>query len=344
MAVTELVPNTQTIMPWSTLVSACRDVGLQFSDPYQYDTASFIGCSNADCPELTQRTVVAQAATLVMRNNTLWPTLNLDASSAALPQFVQGIRISDSNRVIKVAMVSADVPARILSEQIMPIVQKPLVVLRNNKPFWIDQGQSAIRNPPNIGAVSYAATSGLINTPSGTSPQFERTVDFTGAQWRTGALVSATEYRGWWQECGQRGDESPACMYIADVAVLDTQKISIVYVAGLPQSIADTVAPLARPQRDQDAPNMEQTWRITAMTDARTIELQNEQNVRVSITVFATRDEQLFSDALRQNDIDLAIIDRESASIVLQAIANGITTTQLRLELQPSGGIYSADM
>jgi hypothetical protein len=64
----------------------------------------------------------------------------------------------------------------------------------------------------------------------------------------------------------------------------------------------------------------------------------------VSITVFATRDEQLFSDALRQNDIDLAIIDRESASIVLQAIANGITTTQLRLELQPSGGIYSADM
>jgi len=343
IALPELIPNTQTVLPWSTLVDGCQAVGLQLSDPYQSNTASFIGCTSASCPELEQRTVVAQAATLVMRNNDLWPTLNLDSSSAALPQFVPGIRMSDSSRVINVAIVSADTPARVMSEQVMPIVQKPLVTIRNNKAFWIDQGQSSVRNAPNMGTVGYAAQSGFMSTYSGAMPQFTRTVDFTGARWRNGATVSATEYRGWWQECGQRGDNSPACMYIADVTVLDTQRIAIVYVAGLPQSIADTVAPLARPQ-EQGAANMAQAWRITAMPDARSVELQNEQNVRVMITLYAPNDEQLFRDALRQNDIDLAIVDHESASVVLQAIANGTDTTQLRLELQPSGGVYSTNV
>ena len=41
---------------------------------------------------------------------------------------------------------------------------------------------------------------------------------------------------------------------------------------------------------------------------------------------------------------DLAIVDPESASVVLQAVANGAVPTQLRLELQPSGGIYSTSM
>lgn len=340
----ELIPNTQTVLPWSTLVDGCQAVGLQLSDPYQYDTASFIGCDSERCPELAQRTVVAQAASLVMRNSDLWPTLNLDASSAALPQFVQGVRSSDSSRVINVAIVSADAPARVMSEQILPIVQKPLVTLRNNKAFWLDQGQSGVSNKSIVGTASYAATSGLTTASSGTASQWVRTVDFTGARWQTGALVSATEYRGWWQECGQRGDDSPACMYIADVAVLDTQRIAIIYVAGLPQSIADTIAPLARPQGSQATPNMEQPWRITAMPDARALELQNEQRVRLVITLFAPSDEQLFLDALRQNDIDLAIVDPESASVVLQAVANGAVPTQLRLELQPSGGIYSTSM
>ena len=340
----ELIPNTQTVLPWSTLVDGCQAVGLQLSDPYQYNTASFIGCTSASCPELAQRTVVAQAAALVMRNNDLWPTLNLDASSAALPQFVQGVRSSDSSRIINVAIVSADAPARVMSEQILPIVQKPLVTLRNNKAFWLDQGQSVVSNKSIVGTASYAATSGLTTASSSTASQWVRTVDFTGARWQTGALVSATEYRGWWQECGQRGDDSPACMYIADVTVLDTQRIAIVYVAGLPQSIADTIAPLARPQGSQATPNMEQPWRITAMPDARALELQNEQNVRVTITLYAPSDEQLFLDALRQNDIDLAIVDHESASVVLQAIANSTDTTQLRLELQPSGGVYSTNV
>ena len=343
ISLTELIPNTQTVLPWSTLVDGCQAVGLQLSDPYQYNTASFIGCTSASCPELAQRTVVAQATALVMRNNNLWPTLNLDGSSVALPQFVTGIRMSDSSRVINVAIVSADTPARVLSEQIMPIVQKPLVTMRNNKAFWIDQGQSSVRTTASVGSVGYAANSGLSSSFSSATPQLTRTVDFTGARWRNGAPVSATEYRGWWQECGQRGDDSPACMYIADVTVLDTQRIAIVYVAGLPQSIADTIAPLARPQ-GQTAANMMQAWRITTMPDDQSIELQNEQNVRVMITLYAQSDEQLFRDALRQNDIDLAIVDHESASVVLQAIANSTDTTQLRLELQPSGGVYSTNV
>lgn len=326
---------------WQAMADTCTGNLIQYSHPLQSDTAGYVGCTTPDCGLAATTTSVRDYA-LVLRNPKRWPTLNIDSSDALMRQFANGV--TNASNAVRIAIVSDRSTTAVMQQHLLPLIQRPLVTMRYNKAFWVDQGKSSIQTITNAWPQTYDETIGVVDTsaPAG-SKAVVRTVTLPANQWSNGQLITTADYVNWWQGCAERNDDHPACTSIIAIEARDSQTMQLRYLPGLPQAIADMVAPLAVPANATDIWQASiGEWRITRLDRAtfKSASVEAAQIGRIDIQIYTSAELQPLQDAVRQNTIDLVIIDTNVAGPMLSAFATTIPVSAYTWELVPTGGLY----
>lgn len=304
---------------------------------YDSQNSTYIGCNDKDCSNNSLQPLMLSYDLLIRSGDQ--QSINVSGRTSLLEQLVQ--RRTNTPELTVVVLRQNAFTQQEFANFVMPLLQKPLVTVRNNTVIW--QRKTTSTAPVSIPAnTSWYTPSKNIVTDTTTEQinQITNVVDLNGLIWTDGKQVMASEFSAWFEGCGTRKDTHPACTYVSSIGGSGS-RVTITYVPGVPTDLAETIAPLAiRGGGNSSTALLNSTtaqWRMTNPFSLTVNQLTDSQN---TITVETVTDVQQFVARLRRNDTQIAIAEYQYAPQVLALLADTPLADNPRLELVPTGGVY----
>ncbi len=328
-----LVATSSQIVAPEQALAQCGDGAGVLRTPFGTTAGMLLDCQlNNTC---TQQTVVMRQTQLLIRNQTLFGEFNIDPSKSLLSQFSQR---SVNKNTITVAVINSDNDWESL---VAPLIHTPLVTISKSKGVWTIANElisTTVERAANESA--YDDLRGISSLTQPTSiNQLSRTIDFSKIRWSDGTPLAANDYVRWFANCPSIN--ASLCPFIAEVVAKSASKISIIYIPGLPATLANLIAPDALKGSDQRILDSQSgDWQVVSGS-ADTLTLQNANNTTLEIQRIDGNAMQPFLDDLRQNGSDLVIVAPEYSAVVAAAIAAQPLPNNYAVELVPTGAIYT---
>jgi hypothetical protein len=280
-------PSTRTI------IGAMWQWRRSTSAPFGITAGMMLDCQlNNTC---TQQTAVMRQAQLVIRNQTLFGEFNIDSSKSLLSQFSQR---SVNKNVIKIAVFNNDnINDNIWESLISPLIHTPLVTTIKAKGVWGTDNElisTTVERAANEFVYDDVHGITALTQPT-TLNQFSRTIDVSKISWKDGKTATAlvaNDYVHWFAQCSSINVSR--CRLIDNVVAKTATKITITYIPGLPETLANLIAPRsALKERDQNILDSHSTdWHVVSRS-ANVLTLQNSSNTTLEIQQFDSINMQL---------------------------------------------------
>jgi hypothetical protein len=244
-------------------------------------------------------------------------TINVSSRTSLLNQLLQ--RRTNNPELTVAVLRQTGFNQQTFANAVMPLLQKPLVTIRNNTIIWQAKTSTQIQVSIPANTRWYAPDANIVTDATNSQiNQITHVVDLNGLTWQDGKPIMANEYIAWFESCKTRQDTHPACHYIAD-----------------------SIAPLAiRGGGNSTSSLLSSTtsqWRMAKPFEPTSNTLTDLQ---YSITIETYTDVQQFVARLRRNDTQIAIAEYQYAPQVLAILAETPLDGNNRLELVPTGGMY----
>lgn len=299
--------------------------------------ATFIGCTAQTCNTGNLQPFMSAYDVLIRSGDQ--QSINVSGRTSLLEQLVQ--RRTNTPDITVVLLRQTALNQQTFAHLVMPLLQKPLVTVRNNTVVWHRKTDSTAQVSIPANTKWYTPADNIVTRSTNAQlPQITHVIDLSGLTWQDGRPVMANEYIAWFDSCRTRNDDHPACAYISSIGGSGS-RLTITYLPGVPKDMAETLAPLAiRGGGNSTTSLLNSTttqWRLTQAFDATRNQLTDGQ---YTITIETYTDLQQFVTRLRRNDIQIAIADYQYAQQVLALIAAAPRDAKTRIELVPNGGIY----
>lgn len=301
------------------------------------DAATFIGCTSQAC-NTDNLLPVTQAYDVLIRSGNQ-QNINVSGRTSLLEQLVQ--RRSNTPELSIAVLRQTGFNQQTFANFVMPLLQKPLVTIRNNTVIW--QSKTSTNTQVSIPANTrwYSPAKNIVSdTTTAQISQITHVVDLNGLTWQDGKPIMASEYNAWFESCDSRNDPHLACAYINSIAGSGS-RLTITYLPGVPSDLADTIAPLAiRGGGNSTSSLLSSTtsqWRMAKPFDPTSNVVTDSQ---YTITIETYTDVQQFVSRLRRNDTQIAMVEYQYAPQVLAILADTPLGGDARLELVPTGGVY----
>jgi hypothetical protein len=220
-----------------------------------------------------------------------------------------------------------------LQTMVLPFVQTRILTTRAGIPRWENSlnGTESSRVTITPGELVYIEDVGITTAPSElTLVQFFRTITIPNLRWDDGTQVSALDYVN-----GFKNNVNAVNGLIADVEPSGDKRIIIRYIPGLPEKLADAIAPAALHDADILTESMGD-WR--ARGDENLLEMTHESDDRKSFIIEYQRSVQQMVDGLRMGTYDIAISDPSQTAALLAT--EGLKDFGYTIRLVPTGALW----
>lgn len=319
------------------LIESCGSGFGRLVDVNDTVAATFVGCANQAC-STSNLIPITQAYDVLIRNGNQ-QTINVSSRTSLLNQLLQ--RRTNNPELTVAVLRQTGFNQQTFANVVMPLLQKPLVTIRNNTVIW--QAKTSTQTQVSIPANTrwYAPDANIVTDATNSQiNQITHVVDLNGLTWQDGKPIMANEYIAWFESCKTRQDTHPACHYINSIGGSGS-RLTITYVPGVPSDLADSIAPLAiRGGGNSTSSLLSSTtsqWRMAKPFEPTSNTLTDSQ---YTITIETYTDVQQFVARLRRNDTQIAIAEYQYAPQVLAILAETPLDGNNRLELVPTGGMY----
>lgn len=334
---TQLVASTGAVQSPVKLIEACGTGYGGLIDINDAQARNYLGCTPETC-DLQRITPVLFAHDVLIRRNDL-RTINVSGRSSLLEQLLQ--RRTNTAELSVIMLQQNNFDQQSFANVVLPLLQKPLVVIRNNTVLWHNKQQRVDSvSIPNT-TTWYSPAQHFVTTPlSQPIAQVTHIVNLTGMQWQDGTQIMATEYKSWFDSCDKRNDQHPACSYIDSVRANGTT-LTITYVPGVPTDVAETIAPYAIRAGGNSTEallNSTTTQLKLQMPFETTQHVLKSTQYQINIETFT--DLQQFNARLRRNDTQIAIADHVFANQLVALLASDPLSSDTQIDLVPNGGVY----
>jgi hypothetical protein len=329
-------PANQPVSTIQVIESCGSGLG-RLIDVHDTASATFIGCANQAC-NTDNLLPVTQAYDVLIRSGDQ-QTINVSGRTSLLEQLVQ--RRTSNPALTVVLLRQTGFNQQTFANMVMPLLQKPLVTIRNNTVIWQSKTstESQVSIPPNTKWYTPERNI-VIDATTAQITQITHIVDLNGLTWQDGTQIMASAYIAWFESCETRKDTHPACHYVNSIGGSGS-RLTITYVPGVPRDLAETIAPLAIRGGGNSTSSLLQSttsqWRMAKPFDPTSNLLTDSQ---YTITIETYTDVQQFVARLRRNDTQIAIAEYQYAPQVLAILAETPLDGNNRLELVPTGGMY----
>ncbi|MBM4413334.1 MAG: hypothetical protein FJ040_07820, partial [Chloroflexi bacterium] len=333
----QLVPNTETAQSPVKLIEACGSGYGGLIDLNDTQTSNYLGCTSDTC-NLQHITPVMFAHDVLIRRNDL-RTINVSGRASLLEQLLQ--RPTNTAELSVIMLRQSNFDQQSFANMVLPLLQKPLVVIRNNTAIWHNM-QQRIDSVTIPNTTPWYSPSQQIVTTSVSTPiaQVTHVVDVTGLKWQDATQIKATDYKSWFDGCASRNDQHPACVYVDTVRATGTT-LTITYLPGIPEDMAETIAPYAirGGGSSTEALLRSSTTKLEVQLPFETTQhvLKSDQ---YQITIETFTDLQQFNTRLRRNDTQIAIVDDEFAHQLVALLVSDPLNSDAQIDLVPNGGVY----
>lgn len=336
--VTQSLSATKTL-PLSPM-NAIQTCGTGFGsliDVRNSTEATYIGCTDETCDTDSITPVMSAYDVLIRRNDQR--TINISSRDSLLAQLLN--RYTNSSSITVIQLLANAHTEQSFANDILPVLQKPLVSIRNNVVVWHKKTASTqnVSIPTNS---AWYTPEGNIGTRSTTKtiPQIRFTIDLSGLTWQTGRPMLASEYTAWFESCASRNDQHPACRYIQSVDGSGSNLV-LTYVPGVPADLAETIAPYAI----KGAGNSTNSLVNSTTTEWQLVTPYSPMKYRLrandyTVTIETYTDVQQFMSRLRRNDTQIGMVAAVYAHQILDELSDGAIPDDMRIELVPTGNIY----
>ena len=220
-----------------------------------------------------------------------------------------------------------------LQTMVLPFVQTRILTTRAGIPRWENSlnGTESSRVTITPGDLVYIEDVGVTAAEAEqTLVQFSRTITIPDQRWDDGTQVSALDYVN-----GFKNNVNAVNGLIADVEPSGDKRIIIRYIPGLPEKLADAIAPAALHDADILTESMGD-WR--ARGDENLLEMTHESDDRKSFIIEYQRSVQQMEDELRTGTYDIAISDPSQTAALLAT--EGLKEFGYTIRLVPTGTLW----
>lgn len=331
-----LIPPATTPVTPMQAMTACNNGTL--IKLYDSQSPTYIGCNTQECNNSGIQPIMFAYDVLIRSGDV--QTTNITGRTSLLEQLLQ--RRTNTPALTIAYMSQSGLTQQSFANLVMPLLQKPLVTVRNNTVIWQTKTtNTALVSIPN--STQWYTESGSIVTDNTNKQmnQISHIVDLNGLTWQDGTPIMAGEYSAWFDSCDLRNDTHPACTYISSLSGSGARLV-IVYLPGVPEDLATSIAPLAirgGGNSTQSLLNSTTTqWRLTGSFDPIRNQITDTQ---YTITIESFSNVQQFVTRLRRNDTQIAIAEYQYAHEVLGILADTPLDGNVRVELVPNGSIYA---
>jgi len=332
-----LIPSSTTpISPFSAIESCGTGLG-QLISINDTQKATYIGCTTQDC--INSALVPATSAYDLLIRTGDQQNINVSGRTSLLEQLLQ--RRTNTPELTVVMLRQTALNQQEYANLVLPLLQKPLVTIRNNTVVW-QRMQSSILNVSIPANTRWYTPTGNVVTEATREQiaQITHTVDLNGLVWQDGNPILVNEYKAWFDSCSARRDTHPACTYINSISGSGS-RLTITYLPGVPDDMAVTIAPYAiRGGGNSTTSLLNSTttqWRVANSFDTTRNQLVENQ---YTITIETYTNLQQFVTRMRRTDTQISMIDSQYAPQVLAIIAETPLASNARIELVPTGGVY----
>ncbi len=334
-----LIPTSNAPLSPLQAIEICGSNSGQRIALYDTQNPTYIGCNNQICN--TDNLIPLMLSYDLLIRSGDQQSINVSGRTSLLEQLVQRRTNTPELTVVVLRQNSFTQPE--FANFVMPLLQKPLVTVRNNTVIWQSQTSNVAQVLIPTNTRWYLPSANIVTeTTREQIGQITHIVDLNGMTWADGSQMMASEFNAWFESCDQRKDTHPACQYVSSITGSGS-RLTIVYLPGVPADLAESIAPLAiRGSGNSTTSLLNSTtaqWRLVKAFEPTINQLTDGQN---TITIETVTNVQQFVTRLRRNDTQIAIADYQYAHDVLGILADTPLTGNIRLELVPNGGIYVA--
>ncbi|MEY3989099.1 MAG: hypothetical protein RI985_180 [Chloroflexota bacterium] len=309
----------------------------QLVELYDSQNPSFIGCNSQDCGN-TNLLPIMPAYDLLIRSGDQ-QSINVSGRTSLLEQLLQ--RRTNTPNLNIVYLRQTGLNQQAFANLVMPLLQKPLVTVRNNAVIWQRKTKSNTLVSIPANTKWYQPSRNIVaESTNEPIPQITHVVDLNGLTWQDGRPIMASEYIAWFDSCSSRNDTHPACTFVSSISGSGS-RLTIAYLPGVPIDLAETIAPLAiRGGGNSTTSLLDSTttqWRLVKAFDPMRNQITDGQ---YTITIEILTDVQQFVARLRRNDTQIAVAEYQYANQILSILADEPLDGNARLELVPTGAVY----
>lgn len=299
-------------------------------------------CSGTGCAAQTPNPVLRDYV-LLLTHTDIASTREIDSSASLVYQFFD--RIPDPK--ISTILVGAPVETldQTLQNLLLPFVRTPLVTVNLGHTTWVSQTKtsktSVLLKKGDIWYVPATGVATVENDQTQAVDQITRTIPAATLgtlRWQDGTIVGAAPFVTGWQENASRADA-----LMADVRADTNGDLRITYLPGLPEEIADLVAPVSlRSDTDADAlVDSTNAWSLQPDPDAA-YRLEHETDNRRSFRVQTAQTLAAIKTQLPSADADVVVIDPLYAPAVLAELASN-PLPDYNVYLVPTGSVWALE-
>ncbi len=231
-------------------------------------------------------------------------------------------------------LADASAGKKSLALHLLPFIQSRILIMKVGNPIWQNARNGTETTMVDVasGEQYYDEKSGITRAPADLKlTQFSRVIALPDQRWSDGSQVTAADYVK-----GFTANLNESSVLITQVEAAGPKQIVIRYIAGLPQVLADVIAPLALHGEDILDDSMG-SWAVERNGMSMTV--AHTSDPRKSFTVTSLTQVQQMVSGLRKGIYDVAITEPEQSPALLEALV-GVDMGQYTIRLVPTGTLW----